>query len=83
MNGYTLEDGEEDDGDSQADDKVVAPFEDAAELHNGEDTVLEEDAAAQCWSDMPIWMCMCLSSRTGDGRSEAYMEYFTDDMASV
>lgn len=45
MNGYALEDGDEDAGDGEADDKAHAPNEDAAELDDGEDAVLEEDAA--------------------------------------
>lgn len=41
VNGYALEDGNEDAGDGEADDKVVAIEEDAAELEDGEDAVLE------------------------------------------
>ena len=54
MNGYALEDGDEDAGDGEANDKVVAPKEDAAELHDGEDAVLEEDATFSYWSDLII-----------------------------
>lgn len=44
MNRYALKDGDEDAGNGEADDKVVAPKEDAAVLDNGENAVLEEDA---------------------------------------
>ncbi|CAD6593928.1 MAG: hypothetical protein ASARMPREDX12_007829 [Alectoria sarmentosa] len=48
MDRYALEDGNENAGDGEADDEVVAPEEDAAELDDGEDAVLEEDAAVSC-----------------------------------
>lgn len=44
VNGYALEDRDEDAGDGEAYDKVESPEENAAELDNGEDAVLEEDA---------------------------------------
>lgn len=51
VNWYALEDGDEDAGDGKADDKVVAPEEDTSELDNGEDAVLEKDAAVPLFSD--------------------------------
>ena len=44
MNRYALKDGDKYAGNGKADDKVVAPKEDAAELDNGKNAVLEEDA---------------------------------------
>ena len=44
MNWYALEDGDENVGDGETDNKMVATQENAAELNDGEDAVLEEDA---------------------------------------
>ena len=44
MDWYALEDGDENVGDGETDNKMVAPQEDAAELNAGEDAVLEENA---------------------------------------
>lgn len=57
MDWYALEDGNENAGDGEADDEVVAPEEDAAELDDGEDAVLEEDTAVSFLSDMFARMC--------------------------
>lgn len=54
MNRYALKDGDEYAGRGQADDKVVAPKEDAAELDNGKNAVLEEDAKNSSSSDVFI-----------------------------
>lgn len=54
MNRYALEYGDEDAGDGEAYDEMVTPEEDAAELDDGEDAVLEEDTAASYASDMPF-----------------------------
>ena len=51
MNGYALEDGDENAGNRETDNKMVAPQEYAAELDDGEDAVLEEDATVLYWSD--------------------------------
>lgn len=64
MNGYALEDGHENAGNGEANDKVVAPKEDAAELDDGEDAVLEEDATFPYWSDMIILDVVCIFEAT-------------------
>lgn len=91
MNGYALEDGDERAGDGEAEYKVVAPEEDAAELHDGEDSVLEEDTAVASLLDM--WLLEPVGSSGvvafhvwwgGEERGEwAYMENLTDNMARV
>ena len=59
MNGYALEDGDENAGNREANDKVVAPKEDAAELDDGEDAVYEEDAIVSYLSDRTIHDFVC------------------------
>ena len=71
MNGYALEDGDENAGDGEANDKVVAPKEDAAELDDGEDAVLEEDATFSYWSDMII-VRICEATEAVDGGTHTW-----------
>ena len=51
MNGYALEDRDDDAGNGKTDDKMVAPEKKAAELDDAEDTILEENAAIRYSSD--------------------------------
>ena len=44
MNGYALEDRDENAGNRETDNKMVEPQEYAAEFNDGEDAILEEDA---------------------------------------
>ena len=44
MNWYALEDADENVGNGETDNKMVAPQQNAAELDDGEDAVLEENA---------------------------------------
>ena len=61
MNWYALEDGDENVCNSETDNKMVAPQEDAAELDDGEDAVLEEDATDLNSSD--IMTCIAIKAR--------------------
>ena len=52
MNGHALEDRDKHAGDGEAHDEVGRPQEDAAELDNGKDAVLEEDTDGPLLSDV-------------------------------
>ena len=58
MNWYALEYGDENVGNGETDDKMVAPQKDAAELDDGEDAVLEEDAMDLNSSDMTAYIAI-------------------------
>ena len=58
VNGYALEDGDEDAGDGEADNKMITPKEDATELDDGEDAVLEEDSTISNLSDGMTLRCV-------------------------
>ena len=73
MDRYALEDGNENAGDGEADDEVVAPEEDAAELDDGEDAVLEEDAAVLfCQICLLGCVGVLVCGGGGEGRGRAH-----------
>ena len=76
-----MEDGNEDAGQSEAHDKAAEAEENAAKLDDGEDAVLEEDAAVSLV--LALWFLAfvdMLYVKMGE-RGGAYMEYLTDEMA--
>ena len=56
MNWYALEDGDENVGDGETDNEMVAPPKDAAELNDREDAVLEKDATDLNSLDIITWI---------------------------
>ena len=61
MNWYALEDGDEDAGNGETDDKVIAPKEDTPELYYGKDAILKENTRAPRSSDI-ITLCIRMPS---------------------